>query len=298
MNRTLQCLLALLLFTVCCTAATAANDNTADTLRAKYAALSNQLQRNQFDQPLYLDSSESSGQVAGDIYARLDYPFAKVKVALNDTAHGPDNWCDVLILHLNTKGCRASNNDTGTMLLVHIGTKDEQALDDAYPVKFTYQVVASTEDYFRIVLSAKDGPLGTSDYRIMLEAVDIKQGHTFLHLTYAYSYGLAGSLAMKTYLSTAGRDKVGFTITGKNENGEPRYIDGIRGVIERNTMRYYLAIDAYLSALDTPPAQRLELRLQNWYAATETYPRQLHEVEREDYLAMKRKEYRRQHAPL
>lgn len=295
-RRWLQYFIALLICAACATHAAAADSSKAEALRAKYAALADQLQHNQFQAPLYLDSSEGDGHVAGDIYARLDYPFATVRAALNDSAHGPQNWCDVLILHINTKGCRAGSNDAGTVLMVHIGSKEEQALDDAYPVKFNYQVVASNENYFRIVLSAADGPLGTSDYRIMLEAVDIGQQHTFLHLTYAYSFGLAGSIAMKTYLATAGRDKVGFTITGKNDNGEPQYIGGLRGVIERNTMRYYLAIDAYLSALGAPPAQQIEQCLQNWYAATEKYPRQLHEVEREDYLSMKRKEYRRQHS--
>ncbi|MHB1592278.1 MAG: hypothetical protein ACYCTW_12225, partial [Sulfuricella sp.] len=66
---------------------------------------------------------------------------------------------------------------------------------------------------------------------------------------------------------------------------------GVRGVVERNTMRYYLAIDAYLAALTTPPKDQLEKRLQHWYNATDQYARQLHEVERDDYFKMKRKEY-------
>lgn len=271
-----------------------AEKGSAQLLRAEYASLQDKLGNNQFKRPLYLDSRESDGQVMGDIYARIDYPFAKVDGALNDPELGPANWCDVLLLHLNTKGCVATDSKTGAVLTVYIGSKDEQALDDAYPVKFAYKVAAAGKDYFRIELSAESGPLSTSDYRIMLEAVDIGDGRTFLHLTYSYSYGLAGSLAMKTYLATAGRDKVGFTITGRDAQGKPQYIDGIRGVVERNTMRYYLAIDAYLSAIDSPTAQQLEKRLQHWFAATQQYARQLKEVEREAYLSMKRKEYRRQ----
>ena len=59
-------------------------------------------------------------------------------------------------------------------------------------------------------------------------------------------------------------------------------------------MRYYLAIDAYLAALTTAPEDQLEKRLQYWYNGTDQYARQLHEVERNDYLEMKRKEYQRQ----
>jgi hypothetical protein len=63
-------------------------------------------------------------------------------------------------------------------------------------------------------------------------------------------------------------------------------------------MRYFLAIDAYLAALSAPAPARLETRLQNWYDATENYARQLHDVDRNAYLEMKRREYRRQQAAL
>ncbi|MBZ0095339.1 MAG: hypothetical protein K8H75_08240 [Sulfuricella sp.] len=143
-------------------------------------------------------------------------------------------------------------------------------------------------------LNAENGPLSTHDYRIRIEATPLKDGRTFLHFTYAYAFGLTGRLAMQGYLATIGRDKVGFTVTGKQPNGQPTYIQGVRGVVERNTMRYYLAIGAYLAALAAPPKEQLEKRLQYWYNATDQYARQLHEVERDDYLKMKRKEYQRQ----
>ena len=68
---------------------------------------------------------------------------------------------------------------------------------------------------------------------------------------------------------------------------------GVRGAVERNTMRYYLAIDAYLDGLSAPPADQLEKRLQTWFTATEKYPRQLHEIDRATYLDMKRSQLRR-----
>lgn len=95
---------------------------------------------------------------------------------------------------------------------------------------------------------------------------------------------------MKSYLATIGSDKVGFTATGDPGTAKPGYIGGVRGLLERNTMRYYLAIDAYLATLDKP----LDQRLGRWFDATEQYPRQLHEVERQDYMEMKRDEFQRQ----
>jgi hypothetical protein len=98
------------------------------------------------------------------------------------------------------------------------------------------------------------------------------------------------------YLGTVARDKVGFTRAKDAKSGETAFVGGSRGIVERNTMRYYLAIDAYLDSLQAPPAQRLEKRLQAWFDATERYARQLHEVEREAYLSMKRNEVQRQAA--
>jgi hypothetical protein len=259
-------------------------------LRAKYTELSKQLNNNQFKRTLYLNSMESSHDLKGEIYAVIDYPFASVNQALNNPAH----WCDVLILHINIKYCHADENKSGTTLTVNLGKKNEQPLADTYSVDFSYRDSITTPDYFTLELNAENGPLNTRDYRIWVEATPIKGGQTFLHFTYAYAFGFAGRVAMQSYLATLGSEKVGFTVTGKLPDGRPSYIKGVRGVVERNTMRYYLAIDAYLSKLNTPANQQLEQRLQSWYRSTEEYPRQLHEVELNEYLTMKRDEYQRQ----
>ena len=68
----------------------------------------------------------------------------------------------------------------------------------------------------------------------------------------------------------------------------------MRGVIERNSMRYYLAIEAFLGALSAPPQAQLDKRLRDWFAATERYPRQLHEMDEARYLELKRNDYKRQ----
>lgn len=259
-------------------------------LRAKYAALGPRLGNNPFNRPLVLDSAESANQLSGDIYALLDYPFETVNQSFNGATH----WCDMLILHINTKYCRASPSGTDSMLAVNIGKKDFQELGQAYRVQFLFSVVTATPDYFDVSLYAPTGPLGTSDYRIGLEAVALPGGKTFLHLTYSYRYGFAGKLAMQTYLATLGSHKIGFTFTGAQGSAQAIYIGGVRGVVERNTMRYYLAIDAFLSAVNSTPSQQLEQRLQSWFSSTELYAAQLHEVDRDAYLDMKRREYARQ----
>jgi len=267
----------------------AAELDAAAVLQAKYAELGPQLGDNPFKRPLHLESVASPHHLKGDIYALLDYPFATVHQALDDPAH----WCDVLILHLNTKYCRVGGSPAAPQLAVSIGSKTWESLDQAYRVNFAFSSAATRPDYLNLTLDAKQGPLGTSDYRIRLEAIPLQDGKTFLHLTYSYAYDFAGQLAMQSYLATIGSSKVGFTEIG-TAGAPPTYVGGMRGVVERNTMRYYLAIDAYLGALSAPPAEQFEKRLQDWFSATERYPRQLHEIDRASYLDMKRREVQRQ----
>jgi len=268
----------------------APQSDSAAALQERYASLKGQLQHSPFKRQLVLDSTETEAQVKGNIYAVVDYPFAEVKTALNN----PDHWCDVLLLHLNTKYCQAGKGGTGTVLNVNIGKKTAEALADSTRIEFKYQVAVLTPKYFRIKLDAKDGPMGTSDYLIVFDAVPLPNAKTFIRLAYSYSTNMAGRMAMRSYLATAGSGKVGFTVTGKQPDGKPAYIGGVRGVIERNTMRYYLAIDAFLGARNVAPGAQFEKRIQTWFDATERYARQLHEMERADYLAMKREENARQ----
>ncbi|MES2935669.1 MAG: hypothetical protein V4805_19525 [Pseudomonadota bacterium] len=270
------------------------NTGSALQLRAKYAELADRLKDTQFKRPLQLDSVELPNQLKGDVYAVLNYPIASVNTALTDPTH----WCDLLILHINTKYCHASietsTENLSAMLAVSIGKKFDQPIKEAYRVNFLFGVASNTPDYFDVRLKADSGPVGTTDYRIGLEAVALPGNKTFVHFTYSYSYGIAARIGMKAYLSTIGRNKIGFTNLAKAPSARPDYVGGVRGVVERNTMRYFLAIDAYLSALTLPPQEQMEQRLQNWFAATEQYPRQLHEMDRDDYLEMKRSEIERQ----
>lgn len=260
-------------------AAAATDTGPAAALRAKLQALAPQLARNAFGRPLALESSEAADRLSGDVYALVDQPFARVSSALRE----PAAWCQVLMLHLNTKNCAVQGG--GRALAVAVGRKFDQPLSDAQTIAFAYALGKADANYLDVRLSADTGPLSTRDYSIVFEAAPADGGKTAIHLRYAYAYGAAARLAMKGYLATLGSDKVGFTPTGQGG-----HVGGVRGVVERNTMRYYLAIDSYLGA---PGAAQLEQRLAAWFDATEQYARQLHEIDRNDYLAMKRHEFQR-----
>ena len=261
----------------------------AASLSARYEALRDQLSNNAFLKPLYLESNEASGGVSGDVFAVVDSPFATAKEALNR----PAQWCDILMLHLNVKFCRVAGSGTGSLLNVGMGRKFDQPPEKIHQVDFTFGIMADLPNYLKIRLDADSGPLSTRDYRFVFEAIPLEKDRTFIHLTYSYGYGLTGRMALQGYLRTLGRNKVGFTVVGKQADGQPRHVGGVRGVVERNSMRYYLAIEAFLGSLSAPPPAQIEKRLHDWIDAVELYPRQLHEMERSEYLEMKRKEIAR-----
>ena len=263
-------------------------ESNATTLLEKHTALTDQLAQNQYRRPLFLESVESANTISSTVYAVLDSPFSTVSA----TFKKPANWCEVLILHVNTKYCQATINANPITLTVNIGKKTPQPLTDAFQLQFSYRLSASTSNYLAIQLHADDGPLSTTDYQMVLQAVPLPEGKTFINLRYSYDYGLAGRLAMQAYLETIGRGKVGFT--KRSQDPDSAYVGGMRGTIERNTMRYFLAIEAYLESLKRPADQQFNTRLQYWFDATEQYPQQLHEVDRSSYFEMKKAEYKRQ----
>ncbi len=298
---TLTTALGLLLgagFSMAQPAPTGSTSSTASSLLLqKHAALESRLAQNPYGRPLVIESSDSDQRVSGHAYGVINIPFATLSQQLKK----PAQWCEVMILHLNTKYCRAHGVGANETLTVSIGKKTPQSLADASTLEFSFILLEASSAYFGAQLLAREGPVGTSDYRMELQAVPLPEGKTFLHLQYAYSYGLAGKLAMQAYLATSGRSKVGFTplATGNDTiGGKNRYVGGMRGAIERNTMRYYLAIEAYTASLLSPDGEQVNKRLDDWFTATEKYPLQLDEIDRASYLSMKKAEYRRQQSAL
>jgi hypothetical protein len=271
-------------------AITAALAQDAAALKARHAESLERLANNPFGRPLYLESAQTSTDLKGDVYSVVEHPFTTVQQALKPA----DHWCEILILHLNVKGCRSSGSAGSSRLSLAVGKKFDQPIEDAYKLEFTFKLGAATPEYLQVLLAADEGPLGTKDYRIRLEAVPIDGKRTFIHMAYSYGYGFAARMAMQAYLATIGSAKVGFSFTEKKPDGKPAYIGGVLGLVERNTMRYYLAIDSYLAAYTLPAAEQPEKRIQTWYAATERYATQLHEMDQNEYIEMKRNEMKRQ----
>ena len=273
--------------------ASISSDPGAAKLLALHAAVAPRLERNQFGRPLALQSGETSSLVSGDVYAEIDAPFETVRKSFAN----PRTWCEVLILHANTKYCHTGAGADANRLSVRIGKKGPQDISQAFALEFAFRLDASRAEYMAATLTAPVGPLGTEDYRFELQAVPLDGKKSFLRLRYSYAFGGMARLATQGYLATGGRGKVGFTRVPGGA-GKTNYIGGMRGVAERNTMRYYLAMESYLGSLALPRGRQFSSRIEHWFDATQQYRLQLHEMDRSDYLSMKQSEYARQQSAL
>lgn len=242
------------------------------------------------DLPLRIESSSQDGRVEGQVHGQVAFPFALVRSSLHD----PATWCAIIALHQNVKACVHVERADTDLLRVYNGKKHFEDTGNAIVSEYVFSADTSDTARLAVSLTAATGPLGTSDHRIVLDAKADPGGGTAIAFRYQYQVSQLAKTSLRLYLATSGRDKIGFTVVGENDRGEPQHVTGERGLIERNAVRYYLAITAYLESRDIPADSASEWRASRWYDLTQAYAAQLHELERAEYLANKRREFAQQ----
>jgi hypothetical protein len=256
-------------------------------LNLAYQARKAELANNDYGIPISIISSNKQHTMRGEVYGIIEHAYPQVKQALLS----PSAWCDIVQQHLNIKVCTDARIKSHCQLTIYSGRKFYQKAEDVYQLHYRFSVTHNEPAYFQVLLTAKKGPMGTRNYRIEIEAKPINQQQTFLHFNYTYGYNFMTSLGMKVYLATLGSGKVGFSRTGRDKQGRAVFVHGVRGIIERNTVRYFFAIQSYLDSLAMPAEQRTLARYKFWFDLTERFPRQLHELDKKDYLAYKQREH-------
>jgi hypothetical protein len=278
---------AAILFSVCSASAAEKPRRGEDILLDSYHRIEARIEKSAFGFPLFLESSERDDTVHVDVYGIFDYPFSSVVKVLEV----PSNWCDIVSLHPNVKACTYRELNDVWLLTFYIGRKFYQPPEKTHQVIYHYRNVAQQQGYVDIVLSADKGPFGTKNHKMLFEAMPLDRGRTFVHVSYAHRAGALLRLAEKGYFATLGRGKVGFTVTGTDENGKPVYIGGRRGALERNAVRYYFAIESFMNTLRYPEEKRFSMRISEWYDLTSRYRKQLFELDKKDYLTFKTREH-------
>ncbi|NVO05706.1 MAG: hypothetical protein HXX19_07090 [Rhodoferax sp.] len=260
----------------------------AQELQQSFRTMEEALQHSPLKRPVDLSSRESADHLSGDLYASVEYNLSALATAAGSTQH----WCEIMLLLSNTKACRTSAGPKNSMQ-VFVSSSKSADTADATATEFHLDIPGNDKAYFEAVVAAKDGPMGTQDIRMQLQATPLSPTRSFLHLHYSYNTHWLGRVAMQAYLQTLGRGKVGFTPAPDSGAGTPSYIGGARAVIERNTMRYFLGLDCAMALAQQEAPQRFNAMAECWYGQVEKYPLQLHEMQRAEYLQMKAAQYPR-----
>lgn len=291
----MRTLARLFFFSLAALLATHAQSTDQGEMQSLYRSLQPRLAQSPFQRELVLDSTESAERLSGDIYATLDAPLASLELV----NRSPQRWCEILLLISNTKSCIVGHQDEAPSLQMRMGTKGPQAVASTTPMDFRFETSAPRAAVLETHLSSATGPMGTKDGTLRVQAIALSPQKSFIHLHYSYRSSLAGRLATGVYLQTLGRGKVGFSkenapSTEASRPADAHFVGGLRGIIERNTMRYFMGLSCGLQFAGTEAAaHRFAQMAPCWYDETERYPQQLHELGRVEYLEMKRTEYGR-----
>lgn len=251
----------------------------------QYQALRDLAQHGPFGVPLSVHSEEHGDQVTAEVYGIIEHPFDAVKAALST----PAAWCEFAPLHMNVKACTFQTESQAARLTLYVGRKYYQSPQQASPQSYLFTVQTDEPGFLSVALNAPEGIFGTKAHHLQLEAIGMEDG-TMVALRSSYLQSFVTRLATAIYLTTVGRNKVGFSREDDDPTVSTRYVKGFRGLVERNVMRYYLAFEGFLDMQSTPLPERFEACINAVYDLMEQYPAQLHEMEKPEYLDAKRKE--------
>jgi hypothetical protein len=265
-------------------------DKQAESLIAVYHQFEARIAKSPLVLAIHLESHVESNFSGVDIYGIIDYPFETIQKELSK----PRNWCDIIILHPNIRACTYSATDGGTMLTMHNVNRHFQTITEAYQVYYKYQIMAGTPSFLDISMAADKGPMSSSDHKFRIMAVALDAKRSFVHLSYSYRYSPLQYIAIKSYFALFGSKVAGFSVEGVDEKNGPVYVSGVKASIERNLMRYYMAILAYFDALKYSPEQRFEKRLSGWIDLSDRFQKQFPKIERKQYFEFKRTDLKNQ----
>jgi len=214
------------------------------------------------------------------ISATIPVEFDQLRAFYRDDS----NWCHGFIANIYVKACYKK----GDLVRIFYDNNDAyQELSSAF--RFDYRIEGQSLDANELLISlvAESGPLGSKDYRLRIEAQATTDNQSNIRLVYQSRYGFVARSALFIYLKTLGSGKIGFS---HEPNGQP--VKGIRGILERNAMRYLLALCAYFA--NRNPLKTLQDTLKNWHDYARVFNKELQEIDWIDYQKLKLQEYQDQ----
>jgi len=238
--------------------------------------------------PIYLKTVQKKNVLNVSLLGRIPFKFSDVAEALSK----PASYCDFLPLMFNVKSCVITEFNPVTRMKFYVAGKHYTPPITSYRIHAVFRPVSRTPEKIRIRMEADEDSPGKSDYDVDLMAIPL-DGETLLYLKSRYAPGRITRMATSTYVKMFARDKPGFTEI-QEPGGKKKLITGFPAVIERSTVRAYFALKAFMLNIQLPPAKRFDACLKTWYDLNQPYKKQLYELERDQYLQIKRREHKNQ----
>ena len=254
----------------------------AGELLKRYTDKSQHLTAGHLNRSFSITSEARDGAARGEALAEIHVSLSVLRAVLTQ----PERWCEILLLTPHVAGCASMEGGSDARFEVKLLYRYDQPADEAKRAQFRFEQRLSQPEFLSVRLASPQGPLGTQDYRLELEAAALDEQRSVLKVEYSYRYGIRAAAALGFYLATTGRQKQGFTL---GEEGEP--VRGLRGSVERNAMRYFLAIESHALCAEKDAAMRFQVSLDQWLRALEPYPGQIAEADPDDYRRIKLEQF-------
>jgi len=238
--------------------------------------------------PIYLKTIQKDKVLNVSLLGLIPFKFQDVSGVLAR----PASYCDFLPLMFNVKSCVITEFNPVARIKFYVAGKHYTSPLASYRIHAVFRLVDRTSEKIRIRLESEEDSAGKTGYDVDLVAIPL-EGQTLLSLKSRYAPGRVTRMATNTYVNVFAHDKPGFTEI-LAPDGKKKLITGFPAVIERSSVRAYLALKAYMLNYHLPPAKRFEACLSTWYDLNRPYKKQLYELDREDYLQIKRREHQNQ----
>lgn len=235
--------------------------------------------------PIYLATVQDSKVLNVSLFGRIPFSFTEVSAVLSR----PQSYCDFLPVMFNVKGCVITRIHPNAQIKYYVAGKHYTPPLTSFRIHSRFRIIEKRKDFLEIMMEADEDSVGKSRYHVLLKVVPI-ENQALVSIESVYAPGRLTRMATYTYIKVFARNKPGFTKITVSGDGEQRYITGFPAIIERSIVRSYFALKAHLMSQHLPTGKRHEARLQSWYDLNLPHKLQLYELDRDQYLQIKRKE--------
>jgi len=235
--------------------------------------------------PIHLFTRQEKHRLTVKLVGLMPYSYTEVASVLSQ----PQSYCEFLPLMFNVKSCIVAEQSPQTQIRYYVAGKHYNPPLTSFRINSIYRLLQYKGDFLSVNLESDEDSLGSSQYRVELRAIPYN-GQTLISVNSLYAPGRLTRMATYTYINVFARNKPGFTLVKQEGDAKPSPITGFPAIIERSSVRAYLALKSLLTNRYLRPEQQFEARLQTWYDLNSPYDKQLYELDRNQYLDIKRRE--------